>query len=231
MNNYTLTPQEVQLAQSRFYTKVYLWMSLALIVTGITSMYVATNTEIMSAIFGNRFGSLILFGMSFGLSYYIQSKMMSISEITATLLFLLYSVVIGVMISWIFLVYTSGSIASTFFITAGTFAGMSAFGYFTKTDLTTWKNILMTAFLGIVIASVINVFWQNDTFSWITSCLGVLVFSGLIAYHTQQIKENATLDVDDATKNKIAILGALSLYINFINLFMSLLRLFGGRRD
>jgi FtsH-binding integral membrane protein len=116
-----------------------------------------------------------------------------------------------------------------FFITSATFGAMSLYGYYTKSDLTKWKNILFTAFIGIVIAGLINVFWQNDTFSFFTSCLGVLIFSGMIAYTSQDLKYMAEQLHDESSQKKYAIIGALSLYISFINLFMSLLRIFGDR--
>jgi hypothetical protein len=134
-------------------------------------------------------------------------------------------------LSSIFLRFTEGSIASTFFITAGTFAFMSILGYFTKTDLTRFGNIMMMALVGLIIASLVNIFWQNSTLYWITSSLGVLIFTGLIAYDTQKIKEMNIIGNEgtDADK-KEAIMGALTLYLDFINLFLFLLRMFGDRK-
>ena len=160
------------------------------------------------------------------------SKMVNrVSATTAMAMFIGYSVMNGVTISFIFFVYTMGSIASTFFITAATFAAMSAIGYFTKKDLTSLGNILTMALIGLIIASIVNIFLKSDMLYWIATYAGVLIFTGLTAYDTQKIKEmniigNAGTDED----KKEAIMGALTLYLDFINLFLFLLRIFGGRK-
>jgi FtsH-binding integral membrane protein len=146
-------------------------------------------------------------------------------------LFLLYSALNGLTLSILLLVYTASSVASTFFITAGTFGLMSAYGYFTKKDLTSWGNLLFMALVGLIIASIVNIFWSNPTMYWIISYAGVLIFVGLTAYDTQKIKNmSLELDAESEAGRKGAIMGALALYLDFINLFIILLRILGDRR-
>ena len=212
--------------------KVYTWMALALVITGFTAYYVATSPAILQIIFSNQvvFWGLLIgeFALVLGLSAAINR----LSLTTATLMFVLYSVINGGTLSSIFLVYTLSSIASVFFITAGTFAVMAAFGYFTKTDLTSWGRILLMALIGIIIATLVNIFMKSEGLAMILNYLGVLVFVGLTAYDSQKIKE-MMLQAPDASEGaqKLALLGALSLYLDFINLFIYLLRIFGSRRD
>lgn len=212
--------------------KVYLWMALALVITGFTAFYVASNETILTAIVTNQilFWGLIIaeFGLVIGLSAAINRLSLSV----ATLMFVLYSVINGATLSFIFLAYTMSSITSVFFITAGTFAAMAAFGYFTKTDLTSMGKILMMALIGIIIASIVNVFTQSSGLEVILNYLGVLVFVGLTAYDSQKIKQMLLMAPNaDESAQKLALLGALSLYLDFINLFLYLLRIFGSRRD
>jgi uncharacterized protein len=156
---------------------------------------------------------------------------MKMSSSTATAIFLGYAILNGLTISVIFLLFTAESIASTFFITAGTFAIMSALGYFTNTDLTGLGNMLIMALIGLIIASVINLYYQNDTLDWITTYAGILIFVGLIAYDTQKIKKINIIGNEGTEEDKKeAIIGALSLYLDFINLFLRLLRLLGKRK-
>lgn len=150
---------------------------------------------------------------------------------SATLMFFIYSALNGVTLSVIFLVYAHSSIANTFFVTAGMFAIMSVYGYTTRTDLTSWGNFLFMGLIGIILASVVNIFLGSQSLDWIISCLGVIIFVGLTAYDTQSIKAMAHGGFADAeTEQKAAVIGALRLYLDFINLFLMLLRLF-GRRD
>jgi FtsH-binding integral membrane protein len=154
------------------------------------------------------------------------------SAVVATIIFILYSVLFGLTLSFIFKVYTSESIASTFFITAGTFGIMSAYGYLTKTDLTKWGNILFMGVIGLVISSLVNQFLlQSSLLYWITTCAGVLIFVGLTAYDTQKIK-NANIIGNEGSDDdhKESIIGALILYLDFINMFLFLLRIFGRRK-
>jgi FtsH-binding integral membrane protein len=212
--------------------KVYMWMSLALVITGFTAYYVATNETILTTIFTNQilFWGLIIaeLGLVFGLSAAINR----LSLTTATLMFVLYSVINGATMSFIFLAYTMSSITSVFFITAGTFAVMALFGYFTKTDLSSMGKILFMALIGIIIATIVNIFVKSSGLEMILNYLGVLVFVGLTAYDTQKIKQMLQMAPDAGEgAQKIALLGALSLYLDFINLFLYLLRIFGGKRE
>ena len=144
--------------------------------------------------------------------------------------FLAYSFLNGLTLSVVFLAYTKSSIASTFFVTAGTFAAMSLYGYFTKKDLSSWGNLFFMALIGLIIATIVNVFWANTTLYWVTTYAGVLIFVGLTAYDTNRIKQMlANQEVNEGTQ-KLALLGALTLYLDFINMFLYLLRIFGDRR-
>jgi hypothetical protein len=211
--------------------KVYVWMSLALAITGITAYGVANSPGVMSAIYGNQiiFWGLIIAEVA--LVFIISGAINRLSLTTATLLFVLYSVINGVVLSSIFLIYTMTSIASVFFITAGTFAVMAFIGYTTKTDLTSLGKILMMALIGLIIASLVNVFFIKSTgFDLIVSYVGVLIFVGLTAYDSQKIKRmlETAPDAGEAAQ-KLSLVGALSLYLDFINLFIYLLRILGRR--
>ena len=221
---------EMQAAFPLLMRKVYLWMTMALVITGFTAYYVAHSETILTAIFTNQivfWGLLIAeLGLVIGLSAAINRLSLS----TATLMFVLYSVINGATMSFIFLAYTSSSVTSVFLITAGTFAAMALIGYFTKTDLTSMGKILMMALSGIIIASVVNIFMKSSGLTVILNYLGVLVFVGLTAYDSQKIKEMLLMAPDAGeTSQKLALLGALSLYLDFINLFLYLLRIFGKR--
>ena len=231
MNNSTYSQQAVAAEQQRFMTKVYGWMSFALIVTGLVAYWVSITPYMLQIIFSSRFvffglliGELILVSVLVGL----VSKM---SAAMATFTFILYSALNGVTFSAIFIIYTQESIATTFLITAGTFGAMSFYGYVTKTDLTGVGNILFMALVGLIIASVVNLFMNSSMLYWITTYAGVVIFVGLTAYDTQKIK-NMNIIGNEGTEedHKEAIMGALSLYLDFINLFLYLLRLFGKRR-
>ena len=212
--------------------KVYVWMTLALVITGFTAFYVAHSETLLTAIVTNQilFWGLIVaeLGLVIGLSAAINKLSLTV----ATLLFVLYSVINGATMSFIFLVYTASSITNVFFITAGTFAAMALFGYFTKADLSSLGKILMMALIGIIIATIVNIFTKSTGLAMILNYLGVLVFVGLTAYDSQKIKQ-MLMHAPDAGEaaQKVALLGALSLYLDFINLFLYLLRIFGGRRE
>lgn len=233
---YGINWREQQLEVSRAFPvlmqKVYLWMSLALVITGFTAYFVATSQTLLTMIFGN---SLVMWGLiiaEFALVFTISGAINKLSLTTATLLFTLYSVLNGATLSVIFLAYTLSSIASVFFITSATFGAMALYGYFTKKDLSSWGRILFMALIGIIIATVVNIFLKSGALNLIVSYVGVLVFVGLTAYDSQKIKE-MLLQAPDAGEGmqKIALLGALSLYLDFINLFIYLLRIFGSSRD
>lgn len=218
--------------QIALFRSVYLWMSMALVITGLSALVVADSPALLSAIFNNRFVFYILLFGELGLVWYMSARIHSMSFTAATSLFIFYSVLNGVTLSVIFLLYTLSSIASTFFIAAGTFAVMCLFGYLTKKDLSSIGNLCFMALIGLIIATVVNIFWQNETFYWIVSYAGVLIFVGLTAYDTQKIKRmllSEGTEVNETTR-KIALLGALNLYLDFINLFLYLLRILGNRK-
>lgn len=220
-------------AYASLFTKVYTWMALALALTGLTAYYVAGNIAIMEMRLSNSFAFWGLVAVQLGLVWGISGAINRISFPVAGLLFVIYSILNGVTLSFIFLAYTMESIASVFFITAGAFGGLSLVGYFIKRDLSAMGKFLLMALIGIIIASVVNIFLQNSTLHWVVSYLGVLVFAGLTAYDTQKIKnmlvEASQHGVTPDTQ-KIALIGSLTLYLDFINLFLYLLRIFGDRR-
>ena len=206
-------------------------MSLALCITGLTALIIANNNDIMYSLMQDEAVFWIIMIAEIALVMVIASRIGKMSLTTATILFILYSILNGVSMSLIFIIYTETSIAATFFVTAGTFAAISLYGYITKKDLSSWGSILIMGLIGIVIASVVNMFMASETLYWIISYAGVLVFVGLTAYDTQQIKKallDPNLEVDE-NLNKLALFGALKLYLDFINLFLHLLRMIGGR--
>lgn len=213
--------------------KVYVWMTFALAITGFTAYGVANSPGILQALVTNQilFWGLII--AEFALVIGVSSAINKLSLTTATLMFVLYSIINGALLSFIFLAYTQSSIATVFFITAGTFAAMAFVGYTTKTDLSSLGKYLLMALIGIIIATLVNVFFVKSSILDLgISYLGVLIFVGLTAYDTQKIK-NMLLQAPDAGEQaqKYALLGALSLYLDFINLFIYLLRIFGKRES
>ena len=221
-----------QVAQANFISKVYAWMSAALVITGLTAYYVAGQPSIVETIFSNKIYYYGLFFATLGIVFVFNSMINRMSVALAGGIFITYSVLMGIMLSSIFLIYTSSSIASCFFITAGTFMGMSAFGYYTKRDLTAMGNLLYMALLGIIIASVVNIFIHSTMLYWITTYIGVIIFVGLIAYDTQKIKDmNDSVPAGSDAQKKLAMIGAMSLYLDLITLFLYILRKFGGRKD
>jgi FtsH-binding integral membrane protein len=210
--------------------KTYLWMSMALVITGLTAYVVATNAAISSYLFMHSQLIWVLFLAEIGLVIGLSAAIRKISLSTATLMFVAYAALNGITFSSLFYVYTMGSLASTFFITAGTFGAMSLVGFFTKTDLSSMGKILLMALIGLIIASVVNIFVASSGLEVLMTYLGVLIFVGLTAYDTQKIKQMFLMapDASESTQ-KYAVLGALTLYLDFINLFLYLLRIFGRR--
>ena len=211
--------------------KVYLWMTMALALTGFTAYGVATSPGILQTIYSNP---AVMWGLVIAeliLVITVSGAINRLSLSVATLLFIVYSVLNGALLSSVFLVYTASSVATVFFITAGTFAAMALIGYTTKTDLSSMGKILLMALIGMIIATIVNLFVKSTGLELIISYIGVLVFVGLTAYDSQKIKQ-MLLQAPDASEGaqKVALLGALSLYLDFINLFLYLLRIF-GRRD
>lgn len=230
MYNQDLTLDKAQ-AQATFISKVYAWMSAALLVTGITAMMTASNEALMNIIFSSTYVFYALIIGEIALVWYLSSRIQSMSAQTATYLFIAYSVLNGLTLSVIFVVYTGASIATTFFISAGTFTIMSAYGYYTKRDLTSIGRILTMALIGIIIASIVNMFVESTMTAKIINYVGVLIFVGLTAYDTQKLKEIYAGDSGSEEFRKLSIMGALTLYLDFINLFLLLLRILGGRKD
>lgn len=214
--------------QNTLIRQVYAWMAAGLTVTALFALVTVSSPALLKTIVGNKF---VFYGLMIGelaLVFILSGALHRLSTGVATLLFLGYSALNGLTLSVIFLVYTADSIATTFVITAAMFGAMSLYGYLTKRDLTSWGSFLFMGLIGVVIASLINIFLRSDAVSWVVSAIGVIVFTGLTAYDTWKIKEMATIETQT---RKYAIIGALTLYLDFINLFLMLLRLLGGRRD
>lgn len=227
--------QSVGKTQNAVFAKlmrsVYLWMVLALVITGLTSAYVANSPAYISALVQTPalFYGIIIAELA--LVFILSGRIHKMSFLTASLMFIAYSLLTGVMLSTIFLTYTESSIATTFLITAGTFGVMSLVGFVTKKDLSKLGGILFMALIGLIIATVVNIFLVSDTLGWIINYVGVLIFVGLTAYDTQKIKQMIReygTDINEQTQ-KMALLGSLSLYLDFINMFLYLLRIFGNR--
>lgn len=210
-------------------TRAFVWMTLGLAITGLTALFVADSNLIEVIFSSGSFWMLVIAELA--VVWFLSSRIMKLSMPVATAAFAVYSLLNGVTLSPIFLVYTGESITSTFFITAATFGTMAVFGYTTKRDLSSWGSYLMMALIGLIIASVVNIFLGNSLLMWAVSYLGVLLFVGLTAYDTQQLKAMIAASIgDEEQTKKVALLGALNLYLDFINLFIYLLRILGKRR-
>ncbi|HQQ97960.1 MAG TPA: Bax inhibitor-1/YccA family protein [Cyclobacteriaceae bacterium] len=215
----------------RFMTAVYGWMSFALVITGLVAMYTASKPELLNLVFGNTWGLIAVVLLEFIAVAVLVSLLSKLNSFQATLIFILYSALNGLTLSGIFVVYTAESIEFTFYITAGTFAAMSLYGYTTKNDLSGWGSFLSMGLIGLIIASFVSILFDTSAFSWITSCFGVATFVGLTAYDTQKIKAMNIIGNEGTDEDrKEAIMGALELYLDFINMFLYLLRLFGDRK-
>jgi hypothetical protein len=217
--------------QQRFMVRVYNWMTTGLGITGLVAFMVANSPSAVELIFGNPILPIVLIVVQIGLVFWLAARVMQMSAQQAMGVFLLYAAVMGLSLSVIFLSYTTASITSTLLVTAGTFGAMSVYGYTTKKDLTSWGSFLFMGLIGLIIASVVNMFLQSAAMGWIISYAGVLIFVGLTAYDTQKIKEMNILGNEGSEEDtKEAIRGALTLYLDFINLFLMLLRIMGDRR-
>ena len=213
----------------RFFNAVYGWMAAGLALTAVVGWYVAHHQEALKLVLGPQIW--ILFIVQIALVATISMAVNKISASVATALFMLYAALNGLTLSVIFLIYTKSSLASAFGVTAGTFAAMSVYGMVTKTDLTRIGALLFMALIGLIIASVVNIFWANSTMQWIITYAGVFIFVGLTAYDTQKLKQIAYATQNNAAMaSRLAINGALTLYLDFINLFLFILRLMGDRR-
>ena len=210
--------------------KVYLWMTLALAITGF-SAYLVAESGLVYTLFSNQIMIWVLIIAELGLVFGLSGAINKLSLTTATLMFVVYSVINGLTLSTIFVIYEPSVIAKVFFITAGAFAGLAFVGYTTKKDLSVMGKFLFMALIGLIIATLVNIFLKSSGLDLILSYGGVLIFAGLTAWDSQKIKEMCmSFEYADASAQKMALLGSLTLYLDFINLFLYLLRIF-GRRD
>ena len=222
-----------------FLSNVFSYMASALAITGIIAYWFGTDMELVGMLFSqtvdggmkmNFFGYIVIFA-PLGFVLLMSLGFQKLSSMAMVILFIIYSAIMGISLSTIFLIYTSSSIFMTFFITAGTFGIMAFVGYTTKTDLTKFGSILMMGLIGIIIASVVNMFMGSETMDYIISILGVLIFTGLTAYDVQKLKRiGSGVEFGTEETNKLAVMGALTLYLDFINLFLFLLRFLGDRK-
>ena len=226
-----ISAEEAAVVQSRFFAQVYGWMAAGLGLTGGIALFASTSPELLKFVFGTPFVFMGLIILELVVVGFLSARIFDWSLGKVQGAFVGYAMLNGVTLSCVFLAYTSSSIASTFFVTAGTFGIMSLFGYFTKSDLSGWGKLLSMAVIGLVIAMVVNLFFRNPAVEIFTSFIGVLLFTALTAYDTQKLKQLALLGVTEGeeTSNKASILGALTLYLDFVNLFLFLLRIFGRR--
>ncbi len=235
LQRYDAMTREEQLGMSAAFPalmrKVYVWMAMALAITAITAYGVASSPALTGLIFGNK---LIFFGLIIAelvLVFWVSARIEKLSLTKATLMFIVYSVLNGATLATIFFAYSPEIITKTFFVTAGTFGAMAVYGYFTKSDLSSWGKLLIMAVIGLIIAGVVNIFLRSSLMDLVVSVIGVLIFVGLTAYDSQKIKRMLMMQADmGETAQKVALMGALSLYLDFINLFLYLLRLFGRER-
>ena len=235
MRSVALTKAQAQLQVNAFIRSVYNWMAIGLGLTGFMAFYAANTPAIQRIIFSNGRPTMLFYGLIIGelaLVFFLSARVHKIRATTATALLVFYSALNGLTLSFIFLVYTRTSITSTFFVCAATFAACSIYGMTTKRDLTSVGGFMTMGLIGIIIASVVNIFIRSSAMHMIIGYVGVLVFVGLTAYDTQKLKAMALsqpADVGAATVRKGAIMGALTLYLDFINLFLMLLRILGNR--
>ncbi len=216
-----------------FINQVYGWMCGGLLLTALAAWAVLTIDSVQQAVKTNPGSVLGLVILEFGLVIAISWGINRINAVVAGVLFVIYSIVSGITLSLILFAYTPASIASTFLVTACMFGGMCIYGFVTKRDLTSWGSILLMALFGLIVASIVNIFMGSNALQWVITIIGIIVFTGLTAFDAQKIK-NLSVSMDSSsdrdTVGKIAILGALHLYLDFINLFIMLLRIFGNRR-
>ncbi len=223
----TLTQTQVDEGLRKYMLRVYNYMGSGLALTGIVA-YVVAHTGLYQVLYGSGIGFIVMLA-PLGIVFFMGAKIKTMKPSTAQTLFWVFSVLMGASLSYVFLTYTATSIVRVFFITAATFGAMSLYGYTTKRSLARWGSFLFMGLIGIIIAMVVNIFMQSEFLYYAISVIGVLVFTGLTAYDTQRIKQTYLESDGQAVMTKKAIMGALSLYLNFINLFMLLLALFGGR--
>ncbi len=228
--NQTTMQQQMATRVSSAMKQVFVKMTLALLVTAFVSLWAAGSEGYLRFFLTNRWFMWVLVAAEFGILFGVTGAVKRMSSAAASGLFYLFAVINGLLMAPIFLVYTESSIAKTFFITAGTFGAMAVYGYFTNRDLSRIGNILSMALWGLIIAIVVNLFMHSSQLDWIISIFGVAIFTGLTAWDTQQIKTMA-LSMPDSQTGRLATMGALMLYLDFVNLFLYLLRFFGNSRD
>ena len=227
----TATKSEAQVDQGlrSYMLRIYNYMATGLGLTGLTAYFVAITPSLFNAIYGTPLYWIVALA-PLGFVFYLSARLHKISFSTAQTVFWIFSGVMGLSMAYIFIAFTGASIARVFFITALTFAGMSLYGYTTKKDLSGWGSFLFMGLIGIIIASIVNIFLKSPMLYYVISWIGVLVFVGLTAYDTQRIKEMYYASDHPEISGKKAIMGALKLYLDFINLFIMLLHIFGQRR-
>jgi len=229
---HTLDTTRAEAGQRSFLLRVYHWMTLGLALTGVVALYVASSDALVRTLLSNR---VLFFGLIAGelvLVLVLAGRAMRMSVRGAVVAFLLYAALNGVTFSVLFLAYAQSTIASAFFVTAGTFAAVSVYGYTTRRDLAGIGGFAVMGLVGLIIASVVNLFLRNPALQWVTTYAGVIVFVLLTAYDTQKLKRiHQAARVDGASETQASILGALTLYLDFINLFLFILRILGGRRN
>ena len=235
--NLGFTQQETTMPLAQTYLAgVFMWMFLAMALTAATAWLFASSPNLMTMLINPETGSMSIAGWvamlaPLGLVLWMSAGFQRMSASTMVLVFITFSVLMGISMSFIFLAYTGASIAKTFLITSGMFGSMAVVGYTTKTDLTKFGSIMYMGLIGIIIASVVNMFMGSSTLDYIISFGGVLVFTGLTAYDVQKLKRiGSQITEENETTRKFTIMGALTLYLDFINLFLFLLRIFGNRK-
>ena len=226
-----LVNADAQLHQRSFLGQVYAWMTAGLLVTSAVAAYTASTPIVLNLIYGNPYAIWVLFIAQIGLVIGLSAAIDRLAPPTAVTLFVGYAALNGLTLSAIFIVYTYTSIAQAFLATAATFGVMNLYGATTKRDLSTAGNLLVMALIGFIIGSISNLFWANSAVYWVLTYLGIAIFIGLTAYDTQQIKRMSQQAHDDTSARRLAIIGALKLYLDFVNLFVLLLRVFGSRRE
>ena len=211
--------------------RVYVRMFVGMLISAFCALGVASSQAAMQFFFTNQ---IVFWGLFIGMlvmAFVIPARLTRMSTATCLLLFCIFAAAMGIWLAPIFVIYRLGTIVYTFFITAGTFGAMSIYGYFTKTDLSKFGTYMMMALFGLIIAIVVNIFLKSSGLEWVISIVGVLLFTGLTAWDTQMVKRLSAANLDPQMADKLATMGALNLYLDFINLFLFLLRIFGGSRD
>jgi len=228
-----VSAQARQQASTLFLAKVFNWMAVGLGLTGLAAFVTANTPALLNIIFGNQIVFFGLVMLELGMVFYLSARVHRISAQAATALFMVYSVLNGVTLSAILLLYTATSVASTFFITAGMFGAMAVYGFVTKRDLSGMGSFMVMGLFGIIIASIVNLFLASPALNWMISGIGVIVFTGLTAYDVQKITQmgaGGIMEQGEGAIRRMAVMGALALYLDFINLFLMLLHFLGDRR-